>query len=166
MDVTTTTPMTTAFTTAIAPGCCGLLQLCKPGFVAVNTIHCEADYVPRFQQLFTSRAGAIDRMAGFLGMYVLEPQETGGAFLVVSHWTSEDSFATWTSSEEFREGHKRAFEDMRLARERGETPPMHSDFKTYRLLAVARDCGEPLRADAERARLERVEVQLELRRTA
>jgi len=33
--------------THIAPGCCGLLQLCQPGFVAINTIHCQPQYVDR-----------------------------------------------------------------------------------------------------------------------
>ena len=138
MDTSTapSAPVASAFTTAIAPGCCGLLQLCKPGFVAVNTITCKPEYVPRFEALFTTRAGAIDRMAGFLGMYVLEPQQEGGAYLVVSHWTDERSFGEWTNSEEFREGHRRAFDDLKAAKERGEEAPMHSDFKTYRLLAV------------------------------
>ena len=129
-------PVVSAFSTAIAPGCCTLLQLCRPGFVAINTIHCDAGYAGRFRELFTTRAGAIDRMAGFLGMYVLEPQKEGQGFLVVSHWTDEDSFSAWTDSDEFREGHRRAFEDLRLARERGEAPPMRSEFRTYRLLAV------------------------------
>jgi heme-degrading monooxygenase HmoA len=122
--------------TSLAPGCCGILQLCKPGFVAVNTIHCDPSYVDRFRELFCNRAGAIDRMLGFLGMYVLEPVEVGGGYLVISHWVDEQSFTAWTGSDEFLEGHRRAFQDLKEAKERGEEPPMKSDFKTYRLLTT------------------------------
>ena len=122
--------------TRLAPGCCGLLQLCLPGFVAINTIHCEPSYVERFKNLFATRAHAIDRIPGFLGMYVLAPTKEGDAYLIVSHWMSEEAFQGWTHSEEFLEGHRRGFEDIRQARERGEDPPMRSDFNTYRLLTT------------------------------
>lgn len=122
--------------TRLAPGCCGILQLCKPGFVAVNTISCQPDYVDRFTELFSSRAQAIDRIPGFLGMYVLSPSEPGKSYLVISHWVNEDAFKGWTGSPEFLEGHKRAFEDMRLAKERGEEPPMKSEFTTYSVLTL------------------------------
>lgn len=34
-------------------------------FVAINYIDCEPDYVNRFEELFGSRAQAIDKMPGF-----------------------------------------------------------------------------------------------------
>ena len=42
---------------------------------------------------------------------------------------------TWTSSPEFLEGHKRGFEDIKLAKQRGEKSPMSSSFKTYKAIA-------------------------------
>ena len=108
----------------------------KPGFVAINSIHCAPEYADRFTNLFQTRAKAIDRLNGFQGMYVLAPNREGDPYLVVSHWNSEESFSAWTQSPEFLEGHKRAFEDMRLAKERGETPPMKSDFQTFSVLAL------------------------------
>ena len=122
--------------TRVAPGCCGMLQLCRPGFVAINTIHCKPEYADRFQDLFQSRARAIDRIPGFLGMYVLAPEKEGEGYLVVSHWVNGEAFESWTGSPEFLEGHRRGFEDMRLAKERGEEPPMRSEFRTYKLMAV------------------------------
>ncbi|HMS56873.1 MAG TPA: antibiotic biosynthesis monooxygenase [Fimbriimonadaceae bacterium] len=122
--------------TRLAPGCCGLLQLCLPGFVAINTIQCQPEYVDRFKDLFQARAHAIDRIPGFLGMYVLSPTEEGGAHLVISHWVNQGAFDSWTGSEEFLEGHRRAFADMRAAKERGEAPPMKSEFATYNLLTT------------------------------
>ncbi len=106
-----------------------------PGFVAVNSIECAPDYVPRFRELFQSRAHAIDRLPGFKGIYVLEPQSEGKPFLVVSQWEDEASFRAWTESPEFLEGHRRAFADLKAAKKRGEEPPMRSDFATYTVLA-------------------------------
>jgi heme-degrading monooxygenase HmoA len=103
-------------------------------FVAINYISCDSHYRERFEQLFATRAHAIDRMPGFVDMQVLRPSQEG-EYLIVSHWESEDAFKTWTSSPEFIEGHKRGFEDIRKAKERGEKPPMTSSFKTYEVIA-------------------------------
>jgi heme oxygenase (mycobilin-producing) len=103
-------------------------------FVAINYIHCEPHYRERFEELFTSRAKAIDRMPGFVDMQVLRPNGEG-EYLIVSHWATEEAFKTWTTSPEFLEGHKRGFEDIRKAREQGIKPPMSSSFKTYEVIA-------------------------------
>lgn len=102
-------------------------------FVAINYITCEDHYRTRFEELFASRAHAIDRLPGFVNMEVLKPS-ADGEYLIVSHWESEEAFRAWTTSPEFLEGHKRGFEDIRQARERGEKPPMASSFKTYNVL--------------------------------
>lgn len=103
-------------------------------FVAINYIRCEEDYRHRFEELFATRAHAIDRLPGFVAMEVLKPQ-ADGEYLIVSHWESEEAFKRWTQSPEFLEGHKRGFEDIRAARERGEKPPMTSSFRTYQVLS-------------------------------
>ena len=107
----------------------------KKNFVAINYITCKDHYKPRFEELFGSRAHAIDRMAGFRFMEVLKPRDGGDIYLIVSHWDSEDAFKDWTKSPEFLEGHKRGFEDIKIAKEKGEEPPMKSDFKTYEVIA-------------------------------
>jgi heme-degrading monooxygenase HmoA len=104
-------------------------------FVAINYISCKPHYRERFEQLFATRAGAIDRMPGFKFMEVLKPQDEGDTYLIVSHWESEDNFKTWTKSPEFIEGHKRGFEDIKTAKQKGEEPPMSSSFKTYEVIA-------------------------------
>ena len=93
------------------------------------------DYKDRFEELFTSRAKAIDMMPGFESMQVLKPKEDGKPYLIVSFWKDEDSFKAWTGSDAFREGHKRGFADIAKAREEGRTPPMKSSFLTYDVLA-------------------------------
>lgn len=107
----------------------------KKTFVAINYIQCKSDYAERFEQLFATRAHAIDTLPGFVDMQVLKPQKEGDAYLVVSHWLNEESFRAWTTSPQFLEGHKRGFEDLRKAKEQGLEPPMHSDFKTYMVIS-------------------------------
>lgn len=104
-------------------------------FVAINYINCKPQYKDRFEELFASRVGAIDRLPGFKFMEVLKPTENDDVYLIVSHWENEDDFKKWTKSPEFLEGHKRGFEDIKLAKERGEELPMTSTFKTYDVIS-------------------------------
>jgi heme-degrading monooxygenase HmoA len=108
----------------------------EAGFVAINRITCKPTYVPRFEELFKSRARAIDRLDGFLGMQVLKPNREDEPYLIVSRWSDEHAFKAWVDSPEFLEGHKRGFEDIRAAKERGEEPPMTSSFVTYDVIAT------------------------------
>ena len=103
-------------------------------FVAINFIRCKSHYRKRFEELFTGRAHAIDKMPGFLFMEVLRPSKEG-EYLIVSHWKDEKYFRQWTKSPEFLEGHKRGFADIQEAKERGEEPPMISEFRTYSVIA-------------------------------
>lgn len=105
-------------------------------FVAINYIRCEEHYRERFEQLFATRAGAIDRMPGFRSLKVLRPVgDAAAAYLIVSEWGQQEDFEAWKGSPEFLEGHKRGFEDMKRFREEGRPAPMHSDFKVYELIA-------------------------------
>jgi len=104
-------------------------------FVAINYITCKEDYKTRFEELFGSRAKAIDTMPGFKYMEVLRPADNSGDYLIMSHWESEASFKDWTRSPAFLEGHKRGFEDITKAKEAGLEPPMKSTFKTYEVIA-------------------------------
>lgn len=105
------------------------------GFVAVNYITCTPEYVPRFKELFATRAKAIDRMPGFCGMQVLEPSKKGGAYLIMSFWRRREDFVRWTGSEEFFEGHRRGFADIAEAKKAGQQPPLSSTFETYDVIA-------------------------------
>ncbi len=107
----------------------------KTEFVAINFIDCQADYCERFEQLFGTRAKAIDRIAGFIDMAVLKSEGQPGRYLVFSRWQSKAGFDAWVGSPEFIEGHRRGFEDLREAKERGDAPPMTSTFQTYTVIA-------------------------------
>jgi len=104
-------------------------------FVAINYITCKAEYKERFEELFATRAKAIDRMPGFRYLHVLKQNKGDGDYLIVSHWDAEENFAKWTTSPEFIKGHQRGFQDLKEAKTMGEEPPMKSDFKTYTLIA-------------------------------
>jgi len=107
----------------------------EKNFVAINTIDAELEYIERFEMLFKSRARAIDTMEGFHSMQVLKPTLPGESYLIVSFWESEEHFRNWSNSPEFLEGHKRGFADLSKARSEGKKPPMHSQFRTYTVLA-------------------------------
>lgn len=104
-------------------------------FIAINYIDCEPSYATRFEQLFATRAHAIDSMSGFISMNVLKPTDGTGPYLIVSRWETEDDFKKWVGSPAFIEGHKRGFEDITKAKQEGKTPPMKSSFKTYNTIS-------------------------------
>ncbi len=110
-------------------------EAAKIGCVAINEITCAKSYQERFEKLFKSRAHAIDKSPGFVGMRVLQDNKKPLTYLVMSLWESEDAFHRWTRSDEFREGHKRAFKDMAEASGDGQMPPMTSEFRTYKVIA-------------------------------
>lgn len=103
-------------------------------FTAINYITCLPDYRERFEELFASRAGAIDAMPGFRRMRVLRPHRADEPYLVISEWDNEASFRGWTDSEAFRQGHARAFADLKAARSAGAAAPMTSRFETYEVI--------------------------------
>jgi heme-degrading monooxygenase HmoA len=108
----------------------------KTEFVAINYITCNTEYIERFEYLFSTRAQAIDRIAGFRNMEVLRQNNSDeNIYLIMSHWENEECFKAWTKSTEFIEGHKRGFEDIRKAKSEGKKAPMTSDFKTYTIIA-------------------------------
>jgi heme-degrading monooxygenase HmoA len=104
-------------------------------FVAINYITCSDEYRPRFEELFGTRAHAIDKMPGFINMHVLRPSKQGDPYLIVSYWENETSFKDWTRSDAFAKGHKRGFEDISQAKAAGKPAPVSSDFKTYQIIS-------------------------------
>jgi heme-degrading monooxygenase HmoA len=104
-------------------------------FAAINYISCKEEYKERFEELFRTRARAIDTMPGFKFMNVLQPVDGISDYLIVSFWEKEENFKSWTGSKAFIDGHKRGFEDIAEAKASGKEPPMKSVFKTYRVIS-------------------------------
>ncbi|PUZ23881.1 Heme-degrading monooxygenase HmoA [Chitinophaga costaii] len=104
-------------------------------FVAINYIHCIPSFRTRFEELFATRAHAIDSMPGFINMHVLRPEDTESPYLIVSYWETETSFKDWMKSDAFVQGHKRGFAEIAAAKAEGSPAPMKSDFKTYAIIS-------------------------------
>ncbi len=78
-------------------------------FVMMNRMKVPAEQRERFEQMFSTRARAVDRRPGFLKAEVLRPKE-GDEYIIMTHWESESAFEGWVGSDEYREGHKRVGE--------------------------------------------------------
>ena len=100
------------------------------------TIRCRPDYIDRFTELCCSRAHAIDRMPGFLGLEVLVPTDGKPDYRVVTHWKDERDYERWLGSPEYLEGHKDHYEDMARAAANGEEPPIVVAVNLYKILSV------------------------------
>jgi heme-degrading monooxygenase HmoA len=103
-------------------------------FVAINYITCSDEYRVRFEELFGSRARAVDTMPGFQDFQLLKPAEGDNTYLIMTHWERREDFEAWTGSPEFVEGHKRGFADMKRYKDEGREAPLKSSFKTYEIL--------------------------------
>jgi heme-degrading monooxygenase HmoA len=104
-------------------------------FVAINYITCSDDYRERFEELFGSRAKAVDTMPGFEDFQLLKPSGEDNTYLIMTHWKSKEDFERWTGSPEFVEGHKRGFADLKRYKDEGREPPLKSSFKTYEVFS-------------------------------
>jgi heme-degrading monooxygenase HmoA len=74
--------------------------------VVMNRITVAEGREKDFEQTFSVRDRAVDRMPGFLDMEVLCPPE-GSTYIVMSRWKSREDFDRWTQSEVFLAAHKK-----------------------------------------------------------
>jgi len=76
-------------------------------FVMMNRMTVTDNDRTHFENLFASRAKAVDRRPGFIKAEILRPTK-GNTYIVMTHWKDKESFEDWVKSEEYEEGHKRA----------------------------------------------------------
>ncbi len=103
-------------------------------YVAINAVECTPEFRAQFEELFRTRAGLVERMPGFLGMWVLRPRSSDAPYLVLTLWESEEHFRAWLGSEQFRRGHARVVSLLRAAHEAGRAAPMHAALQLYEVL--------------------------------
>ncbi len=98
-------------------------------YFAMNHITVPEDKRERFEEMFKTRARAVDKRPGFIKFYCLKP-ESGDTYIIMTLWENKKAFEEWANgSPEFKDGHKRA-------PELSETPPpITSDMKGYFLIA-------------------------------
>lgn len=78
-------------------------------FVMMNRMSVPEEHRERFEEMFRTRARAVDRRPGFVKAEILKPRQ-GNEYIVMTHWESEQAFEAWTNSKEYLEGHKRVGE--------------------------------------------------------
>ncbi len=78
-------------------------------FVMMNRMVVPEEHRTRFEQMFATRAKAVDRRPGFVKAEILKPKH-GNEYIVMTHWESESAFDGWVNSKEYTEGHQRVGE--------------------------------------------------------
>lgn len=79
----------------------------QPNFVAMFNLKVEQGYEQEFVKRFQERAGLIDKVEGFLGLFVLQHRGESDRFIVMTLWRDESDFHKWVNSEEFKRAHAR-----------------------------------------------------------
>lgn len=76
--------------------------------IKINAITVPGAMGDEVARRFAARAGAVDGMDGFEGFELLRPTDDRDTWLVLTRWRDTDAFHAWTSSEQFRDGHRAA----------------------------------------------------------
>ncbi len=74
-------------------------------YVVANRVFVKPEYSSEFEQRFKSRAGQIDKQAGFVRMEVMKPQSDNTPYVILTHWKDEAAFQNWVGSEDFKIAH-------------------------------------------------------------
>jgi heme-degrading monooxygenase HmoA len=76
-------------------------------FVVCNRVKVNPQHTEAFEQLFLSRAHAVDQMPGFKAFQLLRPAKPGDWYVVMVTWESKDHYQAWMKSDSFKQGHSR-----------------------------------------------------------
>lgn len=63
--------------------------------VKINAISVPEGAGAELEKRFAARAGAVEKSPGFLGFQLLRPTAGETRYFVVTHWESEEAFASW-----------------------------------------------------------------------
>ena len=63
--------------------------------VKINAIEIPEGAGPELEKRFAHRAHAVENSPGFRGFQLLRPVRGDNRYFVVTHWDSEEAFATW-----------------------------------------------------------------------
>lgn len=74
--------------------------------VVMNRMTVPDNLRKRFEEVFATRAGAVDTRPGFIRAEILRPHK-GNEYIVMTQWESDTHFRDWVGSPEYIEGHKR-----------------------------------------------------------
>lgn len=77
-------------------------------FVVMNRIPVNPEYAKQFEERFKNRAGAVDKMKGFIRNQVLRPDTENDPYIVMTYWESKADFDNWVNSDAFKKGHAKS----------------------------------------------------------
>lgn len=96
-------------------------------YVVASHLRIDTAGVSDLEQAFQQRLGQVEAAAGFRGLEVWADAQTPGAYVMVSWWDSEQSFAAYMGSEAHRRSHARIPRDPHAP---------HADVvRRYRIIA-------------------------------
>ena len=76
-------------------------------YVAISEIAVPDDGAEALEEAFRQRLGAVDSWPGFLGLEVLRHRRRTGCYLMISRWTSRETFHDYMRSDVHRTSHDR-----------------------------------------------------------
>ena len=76
-------------------------------YVAISEIAVDEDGAAALEEAFRGRLGAVDSWPGFLGLEVLRHRRRPGTYLMLSRWTSKETFQAYMRSAEHDASHAR-----------------------------------------------------------
>ena len=76
-------------------------------YVAVSEIAVAPEGAAALETAFKARLRAVEAWPGFLGLEVLRHRRRPGSYLMISRWTSKDTFQTYMRSAEHDTSHAR-----------------------------------------------------------
>lgn len=97
-------------------------------YVAISEIAVDVEGAPALEAAFRARLGLVDDWPGFLGLEVLRHRRRPGTYLMISRWTSKDTFQAYMRSSEHDRSHARI--------PVGEHAPRPAGFGDYDVVAT------------------------------
>lgn len=71
-----------------------------------NRIFVTPEYASQFEERFKNRPRMVDGRPGFISNHVMRPTKPGEPYVVLTFWESLEAFRAWTTSADFKDGHK------------------------------------------------------------
>lgn len=76
-------------------------------FVVCNRVKVNPQHIAAFEELFLSRAHAVDQTPGFVSFQLLRSEKPADSYIVMVTWESKQHYHAWVKSDAFKQGHSR-----------------------------------------------------------
>ena len=76
-------------------------------YVAISEIAVDEEGAAALEEAFRDRIGLVEGWPGFLGLEVLRHRRRAGTYLMVSRWSSKETFQAYMRSEAHDRSHAR-----------------------------------------------------------